>query len=568
MRRAPDFPVRLAAALTALMGAVNVISALTPPLIDRLRWMSAWSPLEVREGGRLAAAVSGFVLLVLARGLWRRKRAAWVLTQIALTVSAISHIVKGLSVEEAVIAVSIALYLLAIFPHFHARPDPPSLRRVGRVLLAAAGFTFLYGAFGFWLLDRQLHVHFDVWAAARETLVMFAQLRGPELPAATRFGRWFVGSVFAVGVCTAGSVLALTLRSVLIRTPATNEERKRARGIVEAFGRSSLARVALLEDKSYYFSPGGSVVAYVVKAGVAVALGDVMGPEADLGEAILGYTTLCERNGWNAAFYQVLPDALDAYRQAGFETLCIGEEAIVRTATFTMSGTAHRGLRSTIHHLERLGYHSRVLEPPLSSETLRELHSISDEWLTRKRGREKRFSVGWFDDAYIRDAPVMLVRGPGDRILAFANLVPEYRRNELTIDLMRHRAEMENGGMEFLIVALIQWAHEHGYESFNLGLCALAGVGEHREDPVVEKALHFVFEHIQRFYSFQGLHAFKSKFGPEWSPRFLVYPGTGDLLAVISALILADSGASVFARTPDAAKRLLGLRSESGERGA
>ena len=546
MRRMPDLPVRLAGVLTALIGVVNVLSTLTPPPASRLKWLLPWSPLVVREGSRLAAAFSGFVLLQLARGLSRRKRAAWVLTLVFLSVSAISHVVKGLDIEEALIAGGLAAYLLAIGAHFHARSDPPSVRRAARVLLAAPVFTLLYGSLGFYLLDRQLGTHFDAWSAVTQTLVMLTELRSPVLPTATRFGHWFVTSIFAVGIATGAWALSLMLRPVLLRASATREERDRARTIVEAFGQSSLARLTLLEDKSYFFSPGGSVVAYVVKAGVAASLGDPIGPEPDMRATVAAFTRYCEGEGWVAAFYQVLPDDLDAYREAGFKTLCVGEEAIVRTATFAVAGNAPRGLRSAIHRIERLGYRTEFLEPPLADGTMMELRSISDEWLTLKRGQEKRFSLGWFDDAYIRNAPVMVVRGPGERILAFANLVPEYRRNELTLDLMRHRAELERGGMEFLISQLILWARDHGYESFSLGLCALSGVGEHREDPAAEKAMHFVFEHIHRFYSFRGLHAFKSKFGPEWSPRYLVYPGERDLPKVMAALVLADSGTSVF----------------------
>jgi lysylphosphatidylglycerol synthetase-like protein (DUF2156 family) len=80
----------------------------------------------------------------------------------------------------------------------------------------------------------------------------------------------------------------------------------------------------------------------------------------------------------------------------------------------------------------------------------------------------------------------------------------------------------------------------------SLGACGSIQLPAGGADPAAEKAMHFVFEHVQRFYSFKGLHAFKSKFGPEWSPRYLVYPGERDLPKVIAALVLADSGTGVF----------------------
>ncbi len=157
-------------------------------------------------------------------------------------------------------------------------------------------------------------------------------------------------------------------------------------------------------------------------------------------------------------------------------------------------------------------------------------------------GSEKRFSLGWFEDDYIRNSLVMAVHSPGGSISAFANINPEYQRNEASIDLMRHRPDAENGTMDFLFVSLFLWARSMGYETFNLGLSGLSGVGETPGDPAMERALHYVYEHVNQFYNFKGLHKFKEKFHPIWSPRYLIYPGPGSLLPVALALIQADSG--------------------------
>ena len=90
------------------------------------------------------------------------------------------------------------------------------------------------------------------------------------------------------------------------------------------------------------------------------------------------------------------------------------------------------------------------------------------------------------------------------RIRAFANIVPEYQLNEITIDLMRHRQEIEPGTMDYLFVSLFEWAHSQGYATFNLGLSALYGVGEKTADPLPERTLHFIYTHINQFYNFKG----------------------------------------------------------------
>ena len=67
----------------------------------------------------------------------------------------------------------------------------------------------------------------------------------------------------------------MLLRPVIFRKGTTEAERWRAKAIVEQYGRSSLARFTLLDDKSYYFSPSGrTVIAYVPKGRGAIALGD------------------------------------------------------------------------------------------------------------------------------------------------------------------------------------------------------------------------------------------------------------------------------------------------------
>jgi phosphatidylglycerol lysyltransferase len=82
------------------MGVVNVLSAITPSLAERIRVVERALPLLVRQGSHLAAVLAGFALLLLAGGLWRRKRTAWALTVIVLAVSFVSHLVKGLDYER------------------------------------------------------------------------------------------------------------------------------------------------------------------------------------------------------------------------------------------------------------------------------------------------------------------------------------------------------------------------------------------------------------------------------------------------------------------------------------
>lgn len=536
--------IGIATGLTALVGVVNLLSAVTPSLGERVRWLEEIFPFEVRSSGHLFAALSGFFLLTLAANLSRRKRVAWNLTVILLVVSIAAHLIKGWDIEESTIVLVLLLQLFALRGVFTARSDRPSVAQGVRVLLGALCFTLVYGTAGFFWLDRHYQINFNLIEAVRQTLAMFLTTDNAGLQPLTRFGRFFANSIYTVSTVTLLYALFLLLRPVLLRgEPATQKERQQAREIVQQYGRSSLARFALLPDKAYYFSPTQrSVIAYVPKGRGAVALGDPIGPIEDRREAILGFQQFCQQNDWYPAFYQTLPDDLELYQTLGFKTLKIGEEAIVDLKTFTLQGKAGRNLRNSINRFAKLGYQPKFYAPPLDGELLQQLESVSDEWLKMMRGSEKKFSLGWFDPSYLRECEIATVQNQTGVISAFANVVPEYQLNEITLDLMRHRSEIENGTMEFLFLSMFQYFQERRYDGFNLGLSALSGVGETESSPRIEKALHYLYEHLNQFYNFKGLHGFKDKFHPRWESRYLIYPGSAALPDVVVALVRADSG--------------------------
>ncbi len=502
--------------------------------------------MEVQRGGHLTAALAGFGLIALARSLDRRKRVAWILTELLLGLSILSHMIKGLDYEESILAGILMIVLWRMRDEFHARSDPPSMQQGLRLLLGAFVFTLAYGVSGFFLLDRHYNVNFGFWAALRQTLVMFTEFYDPGLVPVTRFGRFFADSIYIVGAATFTYAGLMLLRPIFVRHPATEEERLQARKIVEQYGHSSLARFLLFDDKHYFFTPGGSVIGYALSGRTAVSLGDPVGPEGDLLPAIQAFSVLCEHNDWQPVFYQTLPNTLKHYETAGFDTLCIGHEGIVNLDTFTLDGKAGKALRTPLNKLTKAGYKFILHEPPHSDDLLHEIRTISDEWLARMRGSEKRFSLGWFEDSYIRSSPIAVVYAPEGLISAFANIVTEYQASEVTIDLMRHRHPLENGTMEYLFVNQFLWARAKGCHSFNLGLSALSGVGEQADDPAIERVMHFIYENVNQFYNFKGLHAFKEKFNPEWSPRYLIYRGTSNLAPAWLAVTQANAGSSNF----------------------
>jgi uncharacterized protein (TIRG00374 family) len=304
----------------------------------------------------------------------------------------------------------------------------------------------------------------------------------------------------------------------------TEEDRQRARGIVLAHGRTSQAHLTLIPDKTYHFTPGGSMIPYTVSGPTAVTLGDPIGPSEDAQSAIQGFLEYCRQNDWMAVFSMVEADYLEIYRRAGYVSMCLGHEGIVDLTAFTLKGNNHRTLRKRFNRFDRAGYRLVICAPPIRDDLLCELRQVSDEWLELTHGEEKRFFLASFDEEYLRGETLVVVYTPDGEISAFANLAPEYQRGGLSIDLMRHRRRFESGTMDFMFVALMFWGREHGYTSFNLGLSPLVGMDLLPHPSWVERILGLVRKYIP-LNEYKGVHAFKIKFRPTWSPLFMVFPG-------------------------------------------
>ena len=308
------------------------------------------------------------------------------------------------------------------------------------------------------------------------------------------------------------------------RVRAGTRDRAPAEAIVSQYGRTPLDFFKLWPDKSYYFSSSGqSVIAYRVACSVAVSLGDPVGPVDELEPLIQSFLRSCADHGRSAAFHQVLPDFLPVYRRQGLYVLKVGEEALVDLERFATRTIRRPDFRKPRQRLGSQGYRVTREPGPHSESLLDEAEEVSREWLSLPGRRERSFALGRFDRGYLAGHPLVVVRDPADRLVAFANQVPGIQSGVATVDLMRHRRETPNGLMDYLFSELMLLVHGEGYRWFSLGLAPLAGVPAKPGASLAERAVHEVYEHSTTLFSFKGLRSYKAKFEPEWEERFLVY---------------------------------------------
>jgi phosphatidylglycerol lysyltransferase len=535
-----EWTIRVVAFATFASGLFSIFSVLLTRFHESPRLFNMILPFGVYHWGRSLTLVLGFGLIYFSFQILRRRQIAWWLTVIILSLLIIAHLVHGF-LWYATPAPAITLILMILLRRrFTVRTEPTSLIRGLVLVVLVLSFALIYGTIGFWLLDtRDFGLNFSISDALVRTLREFTLIGNNDLIARTHHASWFLDSLNILGI-TAAILAALSLfRPLAYRLRTVPLEREQAANILKKYGTSSLDFFKLWPDKSFFFSEdSGSFIAYKVGMNVAVSLGDPTGREDELESLTHSFIQFCTDNNWGVAFHQVLPDNLPVYRRLGLHVLKIGEDAVIDLERFCSTTMEEKAFRYVRRRFETGGYTTALYIPPHPPELLDEVEMVSKEWLLLPGRRERGFTLGSFDKNYLKETPLFVLKEADMRIIAFVNEIPSYRQGEATIDLMRHLREIPNGTMDYLLIKLFQSLRHEGYTRFSLGLAPFAGVGEKPGATLQEQAIHQVYEHLNRMFSYKGLRNYKAKFEPVWEERFLVYQrGPANLLRVSLALI-------------------------------
>ena len=520
-------------------GMVNTFFVLVPtPSTSRQELLIRLFPLEFLHLTRLLTALIGFVLVISSINIYKRKKRAFQVVFVLSSLSVVFHLVKGLDVFEALFSLLLVLLLWISRGSFTVKSETMDLRWTLVRFTLAITLAFLYGVAGFsWINRSAFGTLFTLEDSARTT-VRFLLLAGdPGLVPLTKQAHWFLDSLYAiaaVALCYSGFAL---FRPVIYRFQTLPHERASAARLAAQHGRCPLDFFKCWPDKSYFFSPGQDCfVAYRVASNFALALGDPVGTEMATTLIIRQFANFCDENDWGTAFYQTLPDFLRFYQQCGFKKLKIGDTAIVDLERFSLEDRHTKHIRRRIQQLERAGVHLVRIDPPIPEHVLRQAKDVSDDWSRIPGRRERGFSLGRFEPDYIRSTPMVLVLDKSSRLLAFGNIIPAYRKDETTLDLMKHRIDAPNGTMDYLFVQLFLRSRDLGFQRFNLGMAPMTGFRENEESSIEERAVHHFFQHLESRFSYSGLRQYKSKFATSWEPRYLIYRKALDLPRIAFAL--------------------------------
>jgi len=521
---------RLLAGFVGAAGLLILLSAASFSIRSRFALLNEYVPLPVVEVSHLAAAATGILLLVLARGMSRGYRAALNSTVVLLLMGVVFSVLKGLDWEEAVVLALVALLAASQRPLFtrRGRGDWVESRDVGVAFLALLVFI-IFGT-----------IAYRVRTPTVSDIGTFRSVQWAEVER----NRFLRSATTLILVMSAGAAYVLMRVPVRFRRLG-DKELARALEMHAELGGDTNAMLVASGDKDLFVDRDRGFCLYRTIGPYLVVFSDpVVRAPADRGaflNALFDHAGNLDRR---PVFYQISLNWIPPLHDRGYAFFKLGEEAQVSLERFTLEGHAGKEYRQFLRRAERDGVRFRVLPPYEVERVLPELSAISATWLENKRVRERQFSIGFFDPDYLGRFPCAVVEDKSGRIIAFANMLLGPKNEELSIDLMRHLDDAPRV-MDFMFTSLFLYGKERGYQRFNMGMAPLSSVGEIRGAHTRERLANLFSQHGETWYNFQGLRLYKEKFGPEWVPRYMAYQNAWEwpvAIAHVSALIAGGWG--------------------------
>jgi lysyl-tRNA synthetase, class II len=541
----------VASLLTFLIGISDVLAVFESPTFHaKLHKVNAVVPGTLTNAYRTSDVITGLLLLMLARGLRRRKRRAWQAVVALLVFDIVFHVPMRYPLHFHIISVStiVAIVLLAVLLYrhadFYAVGDPRTRRTAAGVFVALVAMDFAIGL-GYLALGP-LAGSYSVTTRLKDVLFELVGVYGPVQWASDPRGDLYHLLTSALGLFTLIVTAYLFFRSARPRARLAAADATKIRELLGKHGdRDSLGYFALRDDKSVIWSPSGKAgICYRVVAGVMLASGDPLGdPEAWPG-AIAEFMDEAARHAWRPAVMGCSELGAEVWcREGDLAALELGDEAIVEVADFSLSGRPMRNVRQMVNRVAKNGYTAEVrrvgdIPRPELDQVIRE----ADDW--RGTNVERGFSMALGRLGAPGDENCVLVTAKENGTLkAILHFVP-WGTDGLSLDLMRRDKTAIGGLNDFLIVEAIKAAPALGVKRVSLNFAMFRAALERGErigaGPVL-KAWRGLLVFLSRWFQIESLYKFNAKFSPVWEPRFFVYPGGRDVPRIAIAALEAEA---------------------------
>ena len=540
------------AALFWYLRVSGILSVLAWVSYGLIEWMfNVWVLRSINYFGWYPSLPYGLLLILLSVGVRRRKKAAWRISVVLFLLFFGVWALAGLSawggfgelITAGAFGLVVAL-LVAARREFYALPDRANRRLA---LLVFAVLLVVDGVIGTSLVFlTDTDPRGEAWTHLAYTglqTLLGAGDNGWDLEVSVPI--WVDG---ILGILGSGllvvTVWALFRPGQRLAVLSPDEELP-ARALLAEWGdRDSLGYFALRRDKDVILSPNSRAgIAYRVEGSVSLASGDPLGDPESWDAAIDAWLAECRAHAWIPGVLGAGEKAAAAYGRCGLDALELGDEAILDLREFNLEGRDMRQVRQAVRRVERAGYTVRIRRHgAIGRQEMAELVADADRWRDGHTERGFSMALGRLGDP--TDARCVMVEafdGDGERrgLLSF---VP-WGRPGLSLDLMRRDRDAENGLNEFMVAKLAENAAAVGVTRVSLNFAMLRSVFE-RGSAIgagpIARLLYRLLSVASKFWQLESLFLANAKYNPVWTPRFVCFPQSRDLVRIGLAAARAE----------------------------
>jgi phosphatidylglycerol lysyltransferase len=517
--------------LVFMLGLVNIFSVLTPAIGSRLRIIENFLPTTAIYISNFTVIIAGIILIILSAYLMRGLKNAWLLTLFISAISVIGHLTKAIDYEEAVFGSFVIGLLFYTRKNYRVLSDRKLFKNNFAFLSAGLGFILIYGIVGLYIIDtRHFHVDFNLKQSVYYLFNTAFLFNNGLLQEHTDFARWFTDSLNILGFGFIGFLGYVVLKPSNYSHKSRDLELESVTDMIKNYGNNSLDYFKIYSDKLFYISRNADGFVSFKNAGdYAVVLEMPVSKNTESKLSLISeFDNHCLENGLKSIYYRVDAKDLPVFEKLGKKSMFLGQEGIIDIDNFTMEGGDMKPTRNMLHRLEKDGFICKKIDPPIKEGVLQKLKAVSDEWLTSFDKKESAFSGGVFNVHELKNQTIFTIENIEERVVAFANIIPDYAPAEGTYDLIRKTADAPKGVMDLLLVEMVEYFRSKNIKYLNVGLAPMSGLEKGKNIP--EKTLKFAYENLKQMQHFKGLRFFKEKYASRWDDKYIVFNNDYDLI--------------------------------------
>ncbi|NNG36380.1 bifunctional lysylphosphatidylglycerol flippase/synthetase MprF [Nakamurella aerolata] len=324
-----------------------------------------------------------------------------------------------------------------------------------------------------------------------------------------------------------------------------------AKELLQRYGGGSLSWMSTWPENIHFISADGQAyLAFRRYAGVAIGLGDPIGPLGSAATVLGEFIDMCDRIALVPCLFSCSGATAALTAERGWQSVQVAEDTLVDLPDLEFKGKKWQDVRTAINKAAKQDVEFRLVtlaDEPWS--TVRRVEQISQEWLGNKELPEMGFTLGGVDEALDREVRVGLAVGPDGTLHGVTSWLPVYGPDGVvrgwTLDLMRRVPDGFKPTVEFLIGSACMAFKAEGAQVVSLSGAPLVRSDPGGERSPVEAFLDGLSESLEPVYGFRSLHFFKQKFQPRVEPMYLAFRDEADLPRIGVALtraFLPDAG--------------------------